>query len=135
MAGNIANSASPVLSKIISAGPSFTSFGFQQVRNKWTKFKTMRDMKRRQLTKESAPDRLRLLGLKRNNILPLEIRDLASQTFVETIPKCSSKIGVTRRCVVTSRGYGTVYRWRISRFVFRHLADHNLLSGVQRAMW
>ncbi|KAH6934900.1 hypothetical protein HPB50_001632 [Hyalomma asiaticum] len=39
------------------------------------------------------------------------------------------------RCVITSRARGFVRPWRVSRMMFRHLADYNYLSGVQRAMW
>lgn len=33
------------------------------------------------------------------------------------------------------RPRGIVKEWRMSRIVWRHLADYNKLSGVQRAMW
>ncbi|XP_058803310.1 small ribosomal subunit protein uS14m [Phymastichus coffea] len=124
-----------VLSKIIYTGPTIIpTCGFQQVRNKWTQWKTLRDMKRRKLAKDYAEERLRLVSMKRNDILPVEIRDLASKGF-DNIPRQSALRQLRMRCVVTSRGHGTVIRWRVSRLIFRHLADYNKLAGIQRAIW
>lgn len=94
----------------------------------------VRDVKRRKLVKEFAPMRLRVNTLKKNDILPAEIRKWADAE-IHAYPKHSSLNHIQNRCVITSRPRGVVYRWRLSRFVFRHLADYNKLSGVQRAMW
>ncbi|KAG8225201.1 hypothetical protein J437_LFUL009488 [Ladona fulva] len=50
-------------------------------------------------------------------------------------PRDASTYRLVRRCAITSRPRGVVHKWRLSRIVFRHLADYNKLSGVQRAMW
>ncbi|XP_033227614.1 28S ribosomal protein S14, mitochondrial [Belonocnema kinseyi] len=122
------------LSKIVGQSPQLAGYGFQQVRNKWTKWLTMRDMKRRKLAKEYAPTRLRLVSVKRCKILPPEIRELASKDF-DYVPRQSALRQLTGRCVVTSRPRGNVMRWRLSRIIWRNLADHNQLAGVQRALW
>ena len=62
------------------------------------------------------------------------MQDLASKGF-DNIPRQSALRQLTRRCVITSRPRGVVFRWRISRFVFRHLVDYNKMAGVQRAIW
>ncbi|KAL7303893.1 hypothetical protein TKK_0004013 [Trichogramma kaykai] len=125
-----------MLTKLIPTYPTITPCGQgQQIRSMYTKWKTMRDMKRRKLAKEYAPERLRLLGIKRNDVLPREIRDLASKTFEEQIPRHSAIRQLTPRCVVTSRPHGVLHRWRVSRFIFRHLVDYNKMGGVQRAIW
>lgn len=36
---------------------------------------------------------------------------------------------------MTSRPRGVKRRWRLSRIVFRQLADHNQMCGIQRARW
>ncbi|XP_020278568.1 28S ribosomal protein S14, mitochondrial [Pseudomyrmex gracilis] len=108
--------------------------GLQQVRN-FVGCRTIRDIKRRKLAEKHAEERLRLVALKRNNILPIEIRDLAQQQIDETIPRQTALRQLTPRCVVTSRGRGNLVRWRISRFIFRHLIDYNKMAGMQRAMW
>lgn len=83
---------------------------------------------------EYAPMRLRVNAMRKNDILPVEIRQLADAEIFG-YPRDSTPLRIKNRCCITSRPRGTVYKWRLSRIVFRHLSDHNLLSGVQRAMW
>lgn len=52
-----------------------------------------------------------------------------------TQPENSCFLRLNSRCAVTSKGRGNVSRWRLSRFIFRHLADYNKLAGVQRGFW
>ena len=42
---------------------------------------------------------------------------------------------VNDRCAITSRPANCMSRWRMSRLVWRSLADYNQLSGVKRACW
>ncbi|XP_023029034.1 mitochondrial ribosomal protein S14 [Leptinotarsa decemlineata] len=107
---------------------------FQQIRTKWVNRWMIRDVKRRKVTTEYAPLRLRINSLRRNDILPPEIKELADAQ-IEALPRDSALMRTTKRCVITSRPRGVVYRWRMSRIVFRNLADYNKLCGVQRAMW
>lgn len=83
---------------------------------------------------ELAPERLRLVSLKRNDILPADLRTIAAEEL-HAMPRDSALLRTKQRCVITSRPRGNVLRWRFSRIVFRHLADYNKLAGVQRAMW
>ncbi|KAI4466313.1 30s ribosomal protein s14 [Holotrichia oblita] len=106
----------------------------QIIRNKWVDHRMIRDVKRRQITTEYAPMRLRVNALRRNDILPQEIQEIATNE-INAFPRDSTLMRCKKRCVVTSRPRGVVYRWRLSRIVFRDLADHNQLAGVQRAMW
>lgn len=94
----------------------------------------IRDVKRRKVTTEYAPTRLRINSLRRNDILPPELREIADAE-IAALPRDSILLRLTNRCVITSRGRGAVVRWRLSRIVFRHLADYNKLAGIQRAMW
>ncbi|XP_046424991.1 28S ribosomal protein S14, mitochondrial [Neodiprion fabricii] len=123
-----------VLSKYIWKAPELAGFGFQQVRNKWVGWKMIRDVKRRNLVKQHAPERLRINSIRKNNILPPELREIADQE-IAAFPRDSGFTRIHNRCVITSRARSVIPRWRVSRIVFRDLADHNLLSGVQRAMW
>lgn len=93
-----------------------------------------RDVNRRKEIKEFAPTRLRINSLRKNDILPVELRELADAE-ISALPKNSTVLRATKRCVLTSRPRGVVHRFRLSRIVFRHLADYNKLAGVQRAMW
>lgn len=94
----------------------------------------IRDVKRRQVVVEYARTRLRINSLRRNNILPPELRELADAE-IAALPKDSTLGHLTNRCVITSKPRGGVYPWRLSRIVFRHLSDYNKLAGIQRAMW
>lgn len=95
----------------------------------------IRDVKRRELTAHHAVDRIRLITIKRNRILPVELRNNAAEEIHNGFPRDSCFIRIRPRCMLTSRARGTVKRFHLSRIMFRHLADYNKLSGVQRAMW
>ncbi|KAH0949323.1 hypothetical protein HN011_007015 [Eciton burchellii] len=108
--------------------------GLQQSRN-YVGCRVIRDIKRRKWAKQYAEERLRLLAMKRNDILPLEFREMVGKQIDDTIPRQTALRQLTHRCVVTSRGRGVLERWRVSRFIFRELIDYNKMSGMQRAMW
>lgn len=95
----------------------------------------LKDYKRRMLVKDYAIDRIRLNTVKRNNVLPQELREVAAEELHNNFPRDSCFIRIRERCAITSRPRGCVKQYRVSRIVFRQLADYNKLSGVQRAMW
>lgn len=94
----------------------------------------IRDVKRRKMVTEYAVDRLRVNSLRKNDILPIQLREIADKE-ISAFPRDSCLVRVRERCAITSRPRGIVHRYRLSRIVWRHLADYNKLSGVQRAMW
>lgn len=106
----------------------------QQIRTKYVNKHMIRDVKRRNMLTEYAPMRLRVNSLRKNDVLPPEIRQQADEQ-IASFPLDSTPLRIKKRCAITSRPRGTVHRWRVSRIIFRHLADYNKLSGVQRAMW
>lgn len=61
-------------------------------------------------------------------------KEIASKD-IDELPRQAALRQIVFRCKLTSRPRGVVYPWNLSRIVFRDLADHNKLSGVQRAMW
>ncbi|XP_054837675.1 28S ribosomal protein S14, mitochondrial [Eublepharis macularius] len=105
-----------------------------QVRGYYVNWRMLRDVKRRKMAFEYADHRLRLNALRKNNILPKELQEVTDKE-IAALPRDSCPVRIRNRCVLTSRPRGVVWRWRLSRIVFRHLADHAQLSGVQRAMW
>ncbi|XP_046343245.1 small ribosomal subunit protein uS14m-like [Haliotis cracherodii] len=115
---------------------SVTSAGVQhsQIRGRYVDWRMRRDGLRRQMIQEQFPERLRLNTVRKNNILPKELQELADAE-VATLPPNSSIVKIRNRCVVTSRPRGVQRKWRISRIVWRQLADYNQLSGVTRAAW
>ncbi|CAO2637387.1 28S ribosomal protein S14, mitochondrial [Lemmus lemmus] len=105
-----------------------------QVRSYYVDWKMLRDVKRRKMAYEYADERLRINSLRKNTILPKDLQEIASEE-IAALPRDSCPVRIRNRCVMTSRPRGVKRRWRLSRIVFRHLADHGLLSGVQRAIW
>lgn len=101
---------------------------------KWANAHMKKDHRKRQTVKEENITRLRMNALRKNTVLPHELQEVADAE-IHALPRDSSITRIVNRCAVTSRPRGVVLRWRLSRFVFRHLADYNKLSGVQRAMW
>ncbi|XP_024081845.1 28S ribosomal protein S14, mitochondrial isoform X2 [Cimex lectularius] len=93
-----------------------------------------KDVRKRKTLAEFAVNKLRVNALRKNNVLPREIREIADKEISE-FPRDAVGRRIRARCAITSRGNGNVLKWHVSRIVFRDLADHNLLAGVQRAMW
>ncbi|XP_034039649.1 28S ribosomal protein S14, mitochondrial isoform X1 [Thalassophryne amazonica] len=106
----------------------------EQVRGKYVDWRMLRDVKRRQMAFEYADERLRINALRKNTILPKQLQELADQE-IAALPRDSCPVRIRNRCVMTSRPRGVVHRWRLSRIVFRDLADHNQMSGILRARW
>ncbi|XP_022907418.1 small ribosomal subunit protein uS14m [Onthophagus taurus] len=119
---------------LLSSATKLITTNIQPARTKWVNHCMKRDVKRREITTEFAPMRLRVNAMRRNDILPAEIKELAD-TQINSFPRDSTLLRCKKRCVVTSRPRGVVIRWRLSRIVFRSLVDYNKMAGVQRAMW
>ncbi|OQR75460.1 28S ribosomal protein S14 [Tropilaelaps mercedesae] len=81
-----------------------------------------------------AFERLQLNAMRKNRILPKALQDVASaELHFKPLNSCYSRIH--DRCTITSRAYNVDKRYHLGRMVFRHLADHGNLSGVQRAIY
>uniref|UniRef100_UPI00358F07E0 small ribosomal subunit protein uS14m-like n=1 Tax=Myxine glutinosa TaxID=7769 RepID=UPI00358F07E0 len=106
----------------------------QPVRTKYVDWLMVRDVKRRKLAHEYANERLRINALRKNTILPKPLQ-MEADREIAALPRDSCPVRIRNRCVLTSRPRGVKRRWRLSRIVFRHLADHGQMSGIQRAMW
>lgn len=104
------------------------------VRNYYVDWRMLRDVKRRKMAFDFADERRRLNAIRKNTILPKELQEVADQE-IAALPRDSCPVRIHNRCVLTSRPRGVKRRWRLSRIMFRHLADHNQMSGIQRAMW
>uniref|UniRef100_T1JMV7 28S ribosomal protein S14, mitochondrial n=1 Tax=Strigamia maritima TaxID=126957 RepID=T1JMV7_STRMM len=100
----------------------------------WTDHRMARDVNNRKIVFQFAAERLRVNTLRKNKILPKELRECADRE-IAALPRRGSISYLHGRCVLTSRSRGLVVPWRMSRIAWRHLADHNNLSGVQRAIW
>ncbi|PIK39431.1 putative 28S ribosomal protein S14, mitochondrial-like [Apostichopus japonicus] len=111
-----------------------------------------RDAIRRQMVKDKAIERVRLNCIRKNTILPDEIRVCYLQSFSYSLcsdiamlqiadieiaaqPRDSNYVRVRDRCALTSRPRSVIPRWRLSRIMFRAIADASNMSGVKRASW
>ncbi|XP_039670495.1 28S ribosomal protein S14, mitochondrial [Perca fluviatilis] len=106
----------------------------EQVRGYYVDWRMLRDVKRRQMAFDYADERLRINALRKNTILPKELLEVADKE-IAALPRDSCPVRIRNRCILTSRPRGVKRRWRLSRIVFRHLADHNQMSGILRARW
>merc|ERR1712198_704830 len=104
------------------------------VTGKYADWKMVKEVRNRKLVKEFAFERLNINALRKNKIIPEQIKEIADKE-IAALPTNSSITRLHKRCALTSRPRGLVTRWRLSRIVWRHEADYNKLSGVQRAMW
>lgn len=68
------------------------------------------------------------------NFILIWLQEIADKE-IAALPRDSCPVRIRNRCVLTSRPRGVKKRWRLSRIVFRHLADHNQMSGILRARW
>merc|ERR1711935_349425 len=96
---------------------------------------TLRDVQRRRIFKKFNGEREKLNAIIRNDLLPKELQENALHEKNHNLPLDSSKNRPNFRCAVTGRARGNYFDFRVSRFIFRHEADHNRVSGVQRAFW
>lgn len=78
------------------------SFQYQQVRNKWANWMMIRDVKRRRLSAEHFLDRTRVNALRKNDILPVEIREVADAE-IKNFALNAHPMRINNRCVITSR--------------------------------
>lgn len=66
--------------------------------------------------------------------VPSELRD-KSRYKLSTLPRNSSFTRVRNRCIFTGRSRSVYAFFRISRIVFRGLANQGSLMGVKKASW
>jgi len=95
---------------------------------------TLRNVNKRRIFKQFYFQRSKLNDIRKNDILPLDIQKIAHDE-VEWMPMDSKHTRHTNRCVVTGRARGIIDEYRVSRFIFRHEADQNRISGTRRAFW
>ncbi|KAK2160143.1 hypothetical protein LSH36_139g04017 [Paralvinella palmiformis] len=105
-----------------------------QVRGRYANWQMLRDVKRRACVKEHAQERLRINAIRKNTVLPPVIQEMATRE-IQKFPVDSNQTRLVKRCVMTSRPRNVRKHWRLSRIMWRHLADYNKLSGVTRSTW
>ena len=92
----------------------------------------MKDPLIRRVVKQHEIERLVYKSLLRE--LPVNQRPLVSW-YLNNLPKQSSKVQVSNRCVLTNRSRGVSTKFRLSRICIRNLAANGLLPGVAKSSW
>nr|XP_022299338.1 28S ribosomal protein S14, mitochondrial-like [Crassostrea virginica] len=105
-----------------------------QIRTKMVDHRMVRDHKKRKTVEEYGPERFRVNMVRKSKIIPQEIKEIADKEIKE-FPLNSAPVRIHDRCMLTSRPRAVLKRWRVSRIMFRHLADYNNLSGYTRSSW
>ena len=93
-----------------------------------------RDKKRRKLVSKHELTRLQLKYIIHNEELSNEFRWQASLKL-NKMPRNSSKIRVTNRCVLSGRSKSVFRFFKVSRIAFRELASNGLLPGIKKSSW
>ncbi|KAF6206985.1 hypothetical protein GE061_018222 [Apolygus lucorum] len=105
------------ISKLFSNwGSSILQNTQSQVRYKWTDWRMAKDVRKRKTLAENAVQKLRINALRKNDILPKEIREIADKQITE-LPRDAVGIRIRGRCAITSRPRGNVLRWRRSKIL------------------
>ncbi|XP_071947334.1 small ribosomal subunit protein uS14m-like [Antedon mediterranea] len=104
------------------------------VRTRYVDWRMLRDVKRRRLVKEMGRERRSINVLRKNDILPAELQEVAHREVI-ALPRDSNYIRIRHRCGLTSRARSVQHRWRLSRIMWRQIADGNHMAGVIRAWW
>lgn len=60
---------------------------------------------------------------------------LEVHTKIQKLPRNSSKTRIRNRCILTGRSRSVYRLFRFSRIVFRDLASHGEIPGVQKSSW
>ncbi|XP_041471990.1 28S ribosomal protein S14, mitochondrial-like [Lytechinus variegatus] len=123
-----------ILSNSHSCSNPLNAVGAMLTRSYYADWKMIRDVKRRRLVKEHHRDRLRINCIRKNTILPDEIREVADQE-IASFPRDSCHVRIRDRCAITSRPRSVLKKWRLSRIVWRSIADIGNMSGAQRSTW
>lgn len=62
----------------------------------------IKDVRKRNTLKQFAAERLRVNSLRKNDILPVELREIADSE-IAALPRDSSIVALKKRCAITSR--------------------------------
>ncbi|KAJ0111624.1 hypothetical protein Patl1_00914 [Pistacia atlantica] len=96
--------------------------------------RNIEDHKRRLLSAKYEVKRKLYKSLQRDTDLPSEIRE-KYLCKLSRLPRNSSFTRVRNRCTFTGRPRAVYRKFRMSRIVFRTLANQGLLKGVKKASW
>ncbi|RAL40475.1 hypothetical protein DM860_006545 [Cuscuta australis] len=92
------------------------------------------DQKRRFLAAKCEVKRKLYKSICNDTSLPADLREQHRQKLSE-LPRNSSFTRLRNRCIFTGRPRAVYEKFRMSRIVFRSLANQGALQGVKKASW
>jgi small subunit ribosomal protein S14 len=95
----------------------------------------VRDHMRRQAVQAFEVERTTFKAIVTDQTLPYSVRQQVQRMFETEVPRDSAAVRVRNRCALTGRGRGVNSFYRISRIMFRTLANEGLIPGVRRHIW
>lgn len=101
---------------------------------KWSTWGMLRDVKRRHISSEYWQYRNNLMSVGYCRTLPSVVREMAIEDRNST-PREASATFRTNRCAISARSRGKLIQYRLSRIIWRDMADHGLVGGAIRAKW
>ena len=93
-----------------------------------------RQKKREKLVRKYAAKRAELKRQAKDQSLTPEARQAALQKLAK-LPRNSSPVRLTTRCMVTGRPRAVYKKFMLSRIAFRELALLGQLPGIHKASW
>ena len=98
------------------------------------KFSIAKDNKRRKLFLKYELSRLVFKSLLQNFSLPKILRTKL-QLQLMLLPRDSSLVRVSNRCIISGRSHGVYKFFKLSRIQIRELASQGKITGVQKSSW
>jgi small subunit ribosomal protein S14 len=95
----------------------------------------IKDYMRRQAVQAFEVDRATFKAIVTDQSLPYSVRQQVQRMFETEVPRDSAAVRVRNRCALTGRGRGNFSFYRISRIMFRTLANEGMLPGVKKHVW
>lgn len=95
----------------------------------------VRDHMRRQAVQAFEVDRAVFKAIVTDQSLPYSVRQQVQRMFETEVPRDSAAVRVRNRCALTGRARGVNRFYRISRIMFRTLANEGMLPGVRKHNW
>lgn len=93
-----------------------------------------RQKKREKLVQRYAAKRAELKRQSKDTSLAPEQR-MAAREALASLPRNSSPVRLTSRCMVSGRSRAVYRKFRLSRIAFRELAHAGHLPGVHKSSW
>ncbi|KAL9430640.1 hypothetical protein AB3S75_025937 [Citrus x aurantiifolia] len=118
--------------KIFSA--TSQCMNFWRKMSKVSEKRNIEDHKRRLLATKFELKRKLYKSLYRDVNLPTEVREKYLCKLAR-LPRNSSFTRLRNRCIFTGRSRAVYEKFRMSRIVFRSLANQGMLMGVKKASW